>query len=155
MQSLAETVKKYPSYADASKAACAWVEKGKVKVDPSKLEIYTSKVGPYKGCVVGKNRLSSGVGLKRKSALEDIVRIDNDNTGKGIHFNAKNESDTSQKLAAVLQKTVSMSAKDRDVLYGQYLKALENLSADTIWDWWRTGHKPTHVEDPEDQLEDM
>ncbi|PCH42823.1 hypothetical protein WOLCODRAFT_152878 [Wolfiporia cocos MD-104 SS10] len=151
MQTLAETVDRYTSYADASKAACAWVQKGKVKVDLSKLRIYHSTVGPYKTRVVGKNRLSSGVGLLRNSGIiEDIIRIDNDDTGKGIHFNAKDQSDTSQKLAASLEKTVKMSPEDRTTLYVQYLKALENLSADTIWDWWRTGHKPHHVENPED-----
>ena len=35
-----ETVGKYDSYEIAAKEACKWVEKGKVKVDPAKLEVY-------------------------------------------------------------------------------------------------------------------
>ena len=30
-----------------------------------------------------------GVGLPGTSSILDLVRIDNDNTGKGIHFNAQ------------------------------------------------------------------
>ena len=91
--------------------------------------------------------LNAGVGLLRGSGvIEDIVRIDNDNTGKGIHFNAKNVSNVQDKLAAVLTKTVPMSEQDRETLFLDYLKALENLSADTIWDWWKTGKKPTEAD---------
>ncbi|KAI0746929.1 hypothetical protein C8Q80DRAFT_807338 [Daedaleopsis nitida] len=133
-----ETVQDYSSYEDAAKAACAWVETGAVKVDRSKLQIYISKAGPMKGRVVG-------VGLLRPSGIvEDIIRIDNDNTGKGIHFNAKNLSSTSAKFAGRLQKTVTMGTPaERNALYLEYLGALENLQADTLWDWWRTGRKPT------------
>ena len=35
-----ETVKDFSSYEDAAKAACKWVEKGKVKVDRSLLRLY-------------------------------------------------------------------------------------------------------------------
>ena len=84
----------------------------------------------------------TGVGLLRDRIIEDIVRIDNDDTGKGIHFNAKNQSDTKDKLAAVISKTVAMKPADRTTLFEQYLKALENLEADTIWTWWKTGKKP-------------
>ena len=86
----------------------------------------------------------AGIGLERKAGnIEYIVRIDNDDTGKGIHFNAKNNSDVQDKLAAELKKTVSMPKDDRETLFLDYLNALKNLSADTIWDWWRTGRKPT------------
>lgn len=84
------------------------------------------------------------MGLQRNSGvIEDIIRIDNDDTGKGIHFNAKNQSDTSEKLAASIQKTISMKPADRTALYEQYLNALNNIQADTIWVWWKTGAKPT------------
>ena len=86
----------------------------------------------------------AGVGLARPSGIvEDIVRIDNDDTGKGIHFNAKNLTDTSKKLADTIQPTVAMTPAKRKELFEQYLKALENLAPDTIWDWWMTGKKPT------------
>ena len=97
----------------------------------------SSTVGPYKGRVVG-------VGLKRKSGnVEYIVRIDNEDGDKGIHFNAKNESNTADKVATVITPTVDMKPVDRAILFEQYLHALENLSADTIWRWWQTGVKPT------------
>lgn len=38
-----------------------------------------------------------------------------------------------------------MKENERLSLFYDYLQALENLSAETIWDWWRTGKKPTHV----------
>lgn len=44
VQPLAEEVKKFPSYEAAAKAACAWVEQGKVKVDRTKLRIYPRSV---------------------------------------------------------------------------------------------------------------
>lgn len=87
-----------------------------------------------------------GVGLQRKSGvIEDIVRLDSEKEGgsKGIHFNAKNQSDTSDKLAASIENTIKMKEKERTALYEQYLHALENISADTIWEWWKTGVKPT------------
>ncbi|TFY83629.1 hypothetical protein EWM64_g386 [Hericium alpestre] len=148
---LAETVKMYGSREDAAKAACTWVEQGKTKVDRSKLRVYISTVGPFKGSAVGEYILRTAfvicVGLLRNSGIvEDIVRLDNDDTGKGIHYNAKNLSDTSQKLAACIQPTISMAAGTRMNLYRDYLKAIENLSADTIWDWWRTGTKPMTIE---------
>lgn len=71
------------------------------------------------------------------------MRIDNDDAGKGIHFNAKNQSVPGDKLAASLLKTIAMKPADRKTLYEQHLKALENLSAHTIWVWWLTGTKPT------------
>lgn len=67
------------------------------------------------------------------------MRIDNDDTGKGIHFNAKNQSDDSMKFAGVIKPTVALKPADRTLLFEQYLKALENRSAKFIWDWWRTG----------------
>ena len=88
--------------------------------------------------------LCTGVGLQRRSGvIEDIVRIDNEDGPKGIHFNAKNQSDTKDKLASVIKPTVSMKPADRTTLFEQYLHALENISADTIWRWWQTGVKPT------------
>jgi hypothetical protein len=62
-----------------------------------------------------------------------------DLSGKGVHFNAVNYSDSSQKLAACLKKTRTMPEKELTNLYMEYIKALENRSAIFIWDWWRTG----------------
>ena len=72
------------------------------------------------------------------------VRIDNEDGTKGVHFNAKNQSDTKDKLASVIESTVSLKPADRTTLFEQYLHALENISEDTIWRWWQTGKKPTH-----------
>jgi hypothetical protein len=60
----------------------------------------------------------------------------------GIHFNAKtNHPDRKQaeKLAAFLKGTTKMPEKDMTSLYYEYLKALENRSAQFIWNWWKTG----------------
>ena len=43
----------------------------------------------------------------------------------------------------MITNTVGMQPADRTTLFLQYLKALENLEADTIWTWWKTGKKPT------------
>ena len=62
-----------------------------------------------------------------------------DNTGKGVHFNAKYRKDTSSKLAAVITSTIGLKPNDREILYFQYLKGIENRSAEFIWAWWSTG----------------
>ncbi|KAL4255313.1 hypothetical protein AB1N83_012382 [Pleurotus pulmonarius] len=108
----------YPSKELASKAACTWAKID----DPNKLVLYTSRVGPYKGWVVG-------VGITRPSGtIEDIVRVDSDDkTGaatKGIHFNAKNSKDSSQTLAAVIEPTKALTPAARDK---QYQKILESI----------------------------
>ena len=103
---------------------------------------------PHTRCLLtvpDAHQFDTGVGLRRKSGvIEDIVRIDNDDKGKGIHLNGKNISDTSKKIAAVILPTVSKSKEERESLYVQYLHGLDNLSAGTIWEWWKTGKKPTH-----------
>lgn len=81
-----------------------------------------------------------GVGLKTAAgSIVPYVRLDMDNTGKGIHFNATKLSDTSSKLAAVLTPTVSMTEAKRTELYLEYIKGIENRSAQFIWNWWKTG----------------
>ncbi|KAG6378201.1 hypothetical protein JVT61DRAFT_13899 [Boletus reticuloceps] len=65
-----------------------------------------------------------------------------DNSGKGIHFNATQRTDTNKKLAAVLTSSVSLTDPQRTTLYLDYLKGLENRSAEFIWQWWSTGHAP-------------
>ena len=87
--------------------------------------------------------LSPGLGIQKPSGvIEDLVRIDMDNSGKGIHFNAKYRKDTSNKLAAVITPTVGLTPGDREILYFQYLTGLENRSAGFIWTWWSTGSAP-------------
>jgi hypothetical protein len=80
----------------------------------------------------------SGLGVQH-TALVNYVRIDMDDTGKGIHFNAKSFTDQNDKLAAVITSTVSQTPPDRKQLYENYLKTLEPRSASTIWTWWSTG----------------
>jgi hypothetical protein len=65
-----------------------------------------------------------------------------DNTGKGIHFNAVNYSDSSQKLAACLCKTNTMTPAVRTHLYMEYIKGLRNRPATVIWEWWKAGVAP-------------
>ena len=84
-----------------------------------------------------------GVGLKTAAGvIVPYVRLDTDNTGKGIHFNATQLTDTSKKLAAVITPTVSMTSAARTQLYMEYIKGLENRSAQFIWTWWSTGSAP-------------
>nr|C0HLG3.3 RecName: Full=Ribonuclease ageritin; AltName: Full=Ribotoxin; Flags: Precursor [Cyclocybe aegerita]QEE04510.1 ribotoxin [Cyclocybe aegerita] len=135
---MAETVQYYNSYSDASIASCAFVDSGKDKIDKTKLVTYTSRLAasPAYQKVVG-------VGLKTAAgSIVPYVRLDMDNTGKGIHFNATKLSDSSAKLAAVLKTTVSMTEAQRTQLYMEYIKGIENRSAQFIWDWWRTGKAP-------------
>jgi len=85
-----------------------------------------------------------GVGLKTAAGvIVPYVRLDMDNTGKGIHFNATQLSDTSKKLAAVLTSTISMTAAARTQLYMEYIRGMENRSAQFIWTWWSTGSAPS------------
>ena len=79
--------------------------------------------------------------MRPSGAIEDVVRIDVEKSPgtKGIHFNAKNQSDQSMKFAGVIKSTVAMTPAQRKVRFEEYLKALENRSAQFIWDWWRTG----------------
>ena len=108
-----------------------------------------SKLGPYSGQVVGVGRETSA------GIIEDFVRIDLEPGPKAIHYNAKNLSDTKDKLAAVITPSVGMRQADREVLYQDYLKGIANWSAETIWDWWRTGTKPTRVDAVEASVDEM
>ena len=84
-----------------------------------------------------------GLGLKTAAdVVVPYVRLDMDNTGKGIHFNATQRSDASKKLAAVITPTISMTPEARTQLYMEYMKGLENRSAQFIWTWWSTGSAP-------------
>ncbi|KAJ7472681.1 hypothetical protein FB451DRAFT_1558859 [Mycena latifolia] len=132
----AEDVNQFPAYYDkASVAACTWVDNGKVtgkpKKNPKDIVLYKSKLGPHAGRIVG-------LGIRKPSGvIEDLVRIDTDNSGKGIHFNAKYRKNTSKKLAAVITPTIHMTPQQRDLRYSEYLKALQNRSAAFIWTWWK------------------
>ncbi|KAJ3505489.1 hypothetical protein NLJ89_g7389 [Agrocybe chaxingu] len=133
---MAETVQTFASYSEASIAACKWVNSGKTKIDPAQLILYTNTLSasPAYGKIVG-------VGLKFTAEV-DFCRLDMDNTGKGIHFNAKQRDDQSKKLAAVIQPTIALSEAQRTQLYMEYIKGLENRSAQFIWEWWSTGKAP-------------
>jgi len=135
---LAEEVRQYATYSAASVASCNWVNSGRDKIDPSKLQLYVSRmqVSPAFGKVVG-------VGLQGTSTVIPYVRLDMDNTGKGIHFNATQLTDTSKKLAAVLTPSVSLTDPQRTSLYLDYIKGIENRSAQFIWQWWSTGIPPS------------
>lgn len=70
--------------------------------------------------------------------------------GKGIHFNATKASDKQhppgsgeQKLAACLTSTKGLKEGPLTELYLQYVKGIENRSAQTIWNWWSTGNIPS------------
>jgi hypothetical protein len=62
-----------------------------------------------------------------------------DNTGKGVHFNAVQLDNSENKLAAVISPTVGMTETARTNLYLDYLKGIEDRSAEFIWHWWSTG----------------
>ncbi|KAG6378199.1 hypothetical protein JVT61DRAFT_13894 [Boletus reticuloceps] len=86
---------------------------------------------------------TAGLGLQGTSTVIPYVRLDMDNTGKGVHFNATQLSDSSKKLAAVLASTVNLTEAQRTTLYLDYIKGLENRSAQYIWQWWSTGVPPS------------
>ncbi|KAF7420825.1 hypothetical protein PC9H_011343 [Pleurotus ostreatus] len=145
---LGEVTQNYPSKELASKAACTWAKVD----DPNKLVLYTSRVGPYKGWVVG-------VGITRPSGtIEDIVRVDSDDkTGtatKGIHFNAKNSKDSSQTLAAVIEPTKALTPAARDKQYKKILESIKGQEPRVIWLWWSTGAGRFAELDLEDATED-
>ncbi|KAI3607150.1 hypothetical protein WG66_007989 [Moniliophthora roreri] len=131
-----EIRREYPSYADAAKAACNWVNGGKDKIDPSKLVLYEGKLGSGKGKIVGIGRMTEA------KVVVPLVRLDVDDTNNAIHFNAVQFSDSS-KLAAVLRPTIKMDQPARKELYADYLKGIRERSAQFLWDWWRTGIAPT------------
>ncbi|QRV98456.1 hypothetical protein RhiJN_26475 [Ceratobasidium sp. AG-Ba] len=152
----AESTQQFASYAAASVASAKWVNQGKTKVVPKNLVLYTRQVtGLIPDSTTSENlivykysRLKSspaygkvvGVGLKTAAgSVTPLVRIDMDNTGKGIHFNAVQLDNSQQKLAAVLTSTVNMTPAARTSLYLDYLKGVENRSAEFLWNWWSTG----------------
>ena len=85
-----------------------------------------------------------GFGLRGTRTVLDIVRLDNDNDGKGIHFNVRRRAgDNSEKLAAVIQPTVGMDPWERQERYFEYLAELEPIaSAVTVWNAWWAGTHP-------------
>jgi len=135
---LAEEVRYFASYSAAAVASCNWVNSGAKDITPSELQLYVSRMqaSPAYGKVVG-------VGLPGTSTVIPHIRLDMDNTGKGIHFNATQYSDTSKKLAAVLTSTVGLTNSQRTALYLDYIKGIENRSAQYIWQWWSTGVPPS------------
>ncbi|CAE6358875.1 unnamed protein product [Rhizoctonia solani] len=96
------------------------------------------QVSPAYGKVVG-------VGVPSGQSVTPYIRLDMEPKGadptkdKGIHFNAVKLSDSSAKLAGVIQTSIALDDKARTDLYMQHVKALENRSVQLIWDWWRTG----------------
>ena len=80
---------------------------------------------------------------KESGGTEDLVRIDLDiippgegSKTKGIHFNAKKQRHTDQKLAAVIKPTMAWTVKQRQDEYERILKDLEGKSAQKIWKMW-------------------
>ncbi|KAJ3479931.1 hypothetical protein NLI96_g8715 [Meripilus lineatus] len=129
---MVETVREFDSYAAASVAACAWVNSGKTKVNTGSLQLYIGKVKSGKGKVVG-------IGYRTKAGtLKDLVRLDIDEH-KGIHFNANKLDNDREKFAAVIRGTRNKPMAQKEELYLQYLKGINNRSPGFIWDWWRTG----------------
>ncbi|PFH47208.1 hypothetical protein AMATHDRAFT_6990 [Amanita thiersii Skay4041] len=122
-----EQVKHLSSYAAAAAESSHFVNSGKMKVDPAKLELYVSRLK------------SSHAHGKVVGVVTPLIRLDMDNTGKGIHFNAVDLSDSSKKLAAVIQRTESMTPGARTELYMQYVSAIQNRGPKFLWHWWTTG----------------
>ncbi|KAL0574357.1 hypothetical protein V5O48_007599 [Marasmius crinis-equi] len=133
-----ETTHKFPSYEEAAKDACKWVNvEGKKNLNPSDLVLYEGRLGSGKGHIVG-------VGLRTNAGvITPYIRLDIESQGdKAIHFNAVRYYDGA-KLAAVITPTIAMSPPDRENLYNDYLKGIENRSAQFLWEWWKTGVPPT------------
>ncbi|PFH47207.1 hypothetical protein AMATHDRAFT_68223 [Amanita thiersii Skay4041] len=131
-----EKVIECSSYEEAAMEACKFVNGGSEKINPAKLDLYQGrlKASPGHGQIVG---------LGYKSAAGNVVpfiRLDMDSTGKAVHFNAVQLSDSSKKLAAIIRDTVPKSVKSRERFYKERLKKLKIRSARGIWNWWSTGN---------------
>ncbi|EMD32827.1 hypothetical protein CERSUDRAFT_99198 [Gelatoporia subvermispora B] len=134
----AETVTTYADYRTAAKAACAWANQGKSKVDPSKLETCIGRSNSGSGKIIG-------VRHKQMTTVPSLVRLEADDVGpgllggNGIHFIAVSLSDDSKKLMAVIKGTPEMDVASRKQLYAEYLNALAGRSAQFVWCLWDTG----------------
>ncbi|KAF8749092.1 hypothetical protein RHS01_10356 [Rhizoctonia solani] len=116
--SRAESTQKFASYAAASVAAA----NGSTKERPRSFPRTWSCIHSRLKSSPGYNKVV-GLGLKTNAgSVTPLVRIDMDNTGKGIHFNAVQLDNSQQKLAAVLTSTVGMTQAARTSLYLDYLK---------------------------------
>ena len=91
-----------------------------------------------------------GVGLPGTSSVLDLVRLDNDDTGKGIHFNARQRAgDNTNKLAAVITPTVALTPAQRQTQYNRWIADIQPIAAPvTLWNAWLSGRQPR-----EDDLE--
>ena len=86
-----------------------------------------------------------GLGVQGTSSVLDLVRLDNDDSGKGIHFNARRRAgDNNNKLAAVITPTVTMNANARQALYFNMIAPLSGMASPiTLWNAWLSGREPT------------
>ena len=87
-----------------------------------------------------------GLGVQGTSSVLDLVRLDNDDSGKGIHFNARRRAgDNSNKLAAVITPTVGMQPAARQALYMSMIWPLQDMGSPiTLWNAWLSGRQPTN-----------
>ncbi|KAG6378202.1 hypothetical protein JVT61DRAFT_13900 [Boletus reticuloceps] len=132
---LAEEEKDFASYSAASVASCKWVNSGRDNIDPLELEVYVRLACRYPP-------LSNVLTMNRQSNERDIYCHPVCSIGYGQHRYRTQLSDTSKKLAAVLTSSVDLTDPKREILYLEYIKGLENRSAEFIWQWWSTGHAP-------------
>ncbi|OCH84011.1 hypothetical protein OBBRIDRAFT_786721 [Obba rivulosa] len=132
----AETIVTYTDYETAARAACAWANQGKQKVDPTNLELHVRCAN------VGSHAIPS---LLTMTNVPSLVRLDIDSVrpgllgGNGIHFTAVSLSDDSKKLVAIVKDTPEMDVSSRKELYAKYLDVLEGRSPQFIWRLWETG----------------
>ena len=88
---------------------------------------------------------NTGIGIKPKTAIEDIVRIDNeDKEDKGIHFNAKyiDKFGARKTFAASIAGTSDKTENGRKKIYDKYVEKLQGKTAQKIWEAWSSGNAP-------------
>ena len=95
-----------------------------------------------------------GVGLPGASSILDLVRLDNDDSGKGIHFNARRLPGNNEfKLAAVIRPTLSLTPAQRQTQYNRWIADIQPIAAPvTLWNAWLSGRQPRE-DDPEGEYQ--
>ncbi|KAF9521542.1 hypothetical protein CPB83DRAFT_900599 [Crepidotus variabilis] len=131
-QSTGEVVQVFSSYKQAAKNACAVL--GNIK--PSRVELYIGRMGDGRDKVVGVELID------KKNKKIARIRLDID-VPKGIHWNTEDwQSKETKKTASCLIDTKGKPTQENVELYASYLRAIDNIQADTIWEFWKTGSKP-------------
>ncbi|KAF8602018.1 hypothetical protein BDV93DRAFT_557995 [Ceratobasidium sp. AG-I] len=124
----------YSTCPAASRATCRFVD------NPGKLDVRDLKL--YKREIPGSDGRDLVIGIATQSPSGDLtplVLIENDDSGRGIHFTGTAIYDPSRNYVACLRHSATLHPVYRHYIYLDYVRSLQNRSASFIWDWWRSG----------------